>query len=157
MLEGIVRTLEIDQARALDVTKKGFSTMTELADELVRSQGLSFSAAKKIVGKLVLIAHDEHIPCESIDSALLHRAGLEALGMEVNMPEELLRAALDPVQNVERRNIIGGPSPARVAEMIRLDGQRLEELTDAWKQRREKLTRASDQLEALVDAMVAEE
>ena len=77
--------------------------------------------------------------------------------MEVNMPEELLRAALDPVQNVERRNIIGGPSPARVAEMIRLDGQRLEELTDAWKQRREKLTRASDQLEALVDAMVAEE
>ena len=105
----------------------------------------------------LVLAGNKNRLAQSIDSALLHRAGLEALGMEVNMPEELLRAALDPVQNVERRNIIGGPSPARVAEMIRLDGQRLEELTDAWKQRREKLTRASDQLEALVDAMVAEE
>ena len=34
LLEGIVRTLEVDRERALDMTRKGFSTMTELADEL---------------------------------------------------------------------------------------------------------------------------
>ena len=56
LLEGIVRTLEVDRERALDMTRKGFSTMTELADELVRSQGLSFAAAKKLVGRLVLLA-----------------------------------------------------------------------------------------------------
>lgn len=33
--------------RALDMTRKGFSTMTELADELVRSQGLSFAARQE--------------------------------------------------------------------------------------------------------------
>lgn len=157
LLEGIVRTLEVDREHALDITRKGFSTMTELADELVRSQGLSFSAAKKIVGRLVLIAHEEHIPCESIDSALLRRAGQESLGVEIDMPEALLHAALDPVQNVGRRSIIGGPSPARVAEMIQMGTRKLEELTDTWKRRREKLTQASGQLEALVDAMIAEE
>ena len=73
------------------------------------------------------------------------------------MPEALLHAALDPVQNVERRSIIGGPSPARVAEMIQMGTRKLGELTDAWKRRREKLTQASGQLEALVDAMIAEE
>ena len=41
--------MEVDRERALDMTRKGFSTMTELADELVRSQGLSFAAAKKLV------------------------------------------------------------------------------------------------------------
>lgn len=30
LLEGIVRTLEVDRERALDMTRKGFSTMTEL-------------------------------------------------------------------------------------------------------------------------------
>lgn len=48
--------------------------------------------AKKLVGRLVLLAHEEHIPCEAIGRDLLHRAGLEALGVEVDMPEELLRA-----------------------------------------------------------------
>lgn len=47
LLEGIVRTLEVDRERALDMTRKGFSTMTELADELVRSQGLSFAARQE--------------------------------------------------------------------------------------------------------------
>lgn len=36
-------------------------------------------------------------------------AGLEALGVEVDMPEELLRAALDPVQNVERAALSEAP------------------------------------------------
>lgn len=157
LLEGIVRTLEVDRERALDMTRKGFSTMTELADELVRSQGLSFAAAKKLVGRLVLLAHEEHIPCEAIGRDLLHRAGLEALGVEVDMPEELLRAALDPVQNVERRSLIGGPSPARVAEMIQWGGGRLKELDSQWKSRGDRLKRASSRLEELTDALIREE
>lgn len=157
LLEGIVRTLEVDRERALDMTRKGFSTMTELADELVRSQGLSFAAAKKLVGRLVLLAHEEHIPCEAIGRDLLHRAGLEALGVEVDMPEELLRAALDPVQNVERRSLIGGPSPARVAEMIQWGGGRLKELDSQWKARGDRLKRASSRLEELTDALIREE
>ena len=136
------------------MTRKGFSTMTELADELVRSQGLSFAAAKKLVGRLVLLAHEEHIPCEAIGRDLLHRAGLEALGVEVDMPEELLRAALDPVQNVERRSLIGGPSPARVAEMIQWGGGRLD---SQWKARGDRLKRASSRLEELTDALIREE
>ena len=33
LLEGSVRTLEVDRERALDMTRKGLSTMTELADD----------------------------------------------------------------------------------------------------------------------------
>ena len=73
------------------------------------------------------------------------------------MPEELLRAALDPVQNVERRSLIGGPSPARVAEMIQWGGGRLKELDSQWKARGDRLKRASSRLEELTDALIREE
>ncbi len=156
LLEGIVRTLEVDKERGLQMTRDGFSTMTELADEMVRSMGLSFSAAKKIVGRLVLIAHDEHIPCDSIDSALVKRAAKEAMDLDLDMPEEIIRGALDPVQNVERRNIEGGPSPAQVSRMI-ADGERtLETLTAAWKEEQAKLDAASAKLEAMAEAMAKE-
>jgi len=156
LLEGIVRTLEVDKERGLQMTRDGFSTMTELADEMVRSMGLSFSAAKKIVGKLVLIAHDERIPCERIDSALVKRAAKEALNLDLDMPEELIKGALDPVQNVERRNIEGGPSPAQVTKMI-ADGEKiLAALTADWKGEQAKLTQASDRLEALAQAQAKE-
>ena len=44
LLEGIVRTLEVDKARALQVTADGFSTVTDLADAMVQHHDLSFSA-----------------------------------------------------------------------------------------------------------------
>lgn len=152
LLEGIVRTLEVDKARGLQLTREGFSTMTELADEMVRSMGLSFSAAKKIVGRLVVIAHDERIPCEAVDSALVRRAAREALDLELDMPGALIQAALDPVQNVERRNVTGGPSPAQVERMIADGETALEALIAAWKGERAALDAASARLERLAQA-----
>ena len=152
LLEGIVRTLEVDKARGLQLTREGFSTMTELADEMVRSMGLSFSAAKKIVGRLVVIAHDEGIPCEAVDSALVRRAAREALDLELDMPGALIQAALDPVQNVERRNVTGGPSPAQVERMIADGETALEALIAAWKGERAALDAASARLERLAQA-----
>lgn len=152
LLEGIVRTLEVDGERGLQLTREGFSTMTELADEMVRSMGLSFSAAKKIVGRLVVIAHDEKIPCEAVDSALVRRAAREALDLELDMPGALIQAALDPVQNVERRNISGGPSPAQVERMIAAGEKALEALIAAWKGERAALDAASTELERLAQA-----
>ena len=118
LLEGIVRTLEVDKERALQVTRDGFSTVTDLADEMVKSMGLSFSAAKKIVGRLVLIAREEGRICTEIDTALVRRAAKEALNIDLEMPQELIRNALDPVENVNRRHLVGGPSPQRVQQTV---------------------------------------
>lgn len=156
LLEGIVRTLEVDRERGLQMTRDGFSTMTELADEMVRSMGLSFSAAKKIVGRLVVIAHDEHIPCDHIDSALVRRAAREALDLDLDMPQELIRGALDPVENVARRNVEGGPSPAQVSRMIADGSVQLDRLTALWKEQAAKLSDASAKLEAMAESRAKE-
>ena len=109
LLEGIVRTLEVDRERALDMTRKGFSTMTELADELVRSQGLFFAAAKKLVGRLVLLAHEEHIPVRQLAGTSCTGRAWRRFGVEVDMPEELLRAALDPSRMWNAAALSGAP------------------------------------------------
>lgn len=154
LLEGIIRNLEVDVPRALEVVRSGFSTVTDLADEMVRSMGLSFAAAKKIVGRLVVIAHDESIACTQIDTALVARAAKEVLDIDLNMPQELITNALDPVQNVTRRHIIGGPSPERVQETID-NGQAQVEQLKAWRLAEEsRLQSVEDTLVSMAEDVV---
>ena len=154
LLEGIIRNLEVDVPRALEVVRSGFSTVTDLADEMVRSMGLSFAAAKKIVGRLVVIAHDEGIACTQIDTTLVARAAKEVLDIDLNMPQELITNALDPVQNVTRRHIIGGPSPERVQETID-NGQAQVEQLKAWRLAEEsRLQSVEDTLVSLAEDVV---
>ena len=140
--------------RALEVVRNGFSTVTDLADEMVRSMGLSFSAAKKIVGRLVVIAHDEGIACTQIGTALVARAAKEVLDIDLNMPQELITNALDPVQNVTRRHIIGGPSPERVQETID-NGQAQVEQLKVWRLAEEsRLQSVEDTLVSMAEDIV---
>ena len=157
LLEGIVRTLEVDKDRALEVTKCGFCTVTDLADTMVKNCGLSFSAAKKITGRLVVIAHDEGISIDDVDSALVARAAKETLDLDLQMSEEWIRHALDPVENVRRRTVPGGPSPERVQEMIDDGYKKLDAFNADWTGKKARLEQASKDLYALADAVVKEE
>lgn len=156
LLEGIIRTLEVDKDRALQVTRDGFSTVTDLADEMVRSMGLSFSAAKKIVGRLVLTAQAEGVACTQIDTALVKRAAKEALNIDLEMPQELITNALDPVQNVMRRTIIGGPSPERVQQMIGAGQKELDQFGRRWQSEKERLAAVEEKLLTLAESIAAE-
>lgn len=153
LLEGIVRTLEVDKKRALEVTKCGFCTVTDLADEMVKSYGQSFSAAKKIVGRLVTMAHEEGVSVDEINSAMVDRAAKETLGIALSMSEDSIRHALDPTENVNRRTVAGGPSPERVQEMIDLGWKQLEELKCDWQAKKEADEKASENLMKLARSL----
>ncbi len=155
LLAGIIRTLEVDKQRALAVTKCGFCTVTDLADEMVKSCGQSFSAAKKITGRLVSIAHEEGFSVDEIDSRLVDQAAKEALGIELHMSEESIRHALDPEENVQRRTVEGGPSPQRVQEMIDAGWKAVEEAWQNWQEKKQQDKDASKHLHSLAQAMAA--
>ncbi len=156
LLEGIVRTLEVDKERGLEVTKCGFCTVTDLADEMVKSQGLSFSAAKKIVGRLVTIAHAENISVDEVDSSLVARAAREALNIELNMDNDLIRHALDPRENVSRRDLPGGPSPHRVQDMIDNGWRKVAELEALWQEKVRADQAATQKLMEMAASIAAE-
>jgi len=157
LLEGMIRTLEVDRERALKVTADGFSTVTDLADKMVMSYGLSFSATKKIVGRVVVNADREKLSVHDIDPAYVDRAAEEVLGIKVGMTQEDIKNALDPVENVRRRTIPGSPSPAAVQEMIDAGYEYVEKAEADWRGKRAAIEEAKEKLYKLACAMTEEE
>ncbi|MCQ2554845.1 MAG: argininosuccinate lyase [Clostridia bacterium] len=156
LLEGIVRTLEVNKERSLQVTADGFSTVTDLADKMVSDYGLSFSAAKKIVGKVVVRAYETGKTVHDIDSAFIKNIAKEVLDIDIDMKEDDIKHALDPYENVVRREVIGGPSPVRVQENIDKGYALVEELDKKWNETRDRLFASKKALFETADRLVAE-
>jgi argininosuccinate lyase len=138
VMAGVVSTLTPIRERMMSYASKGFSTMTELADTLVRNHGLSFRQAHDVIASTASRAISEDKTAEEITVEMIEEAAIEGLGREIGMSEEELRLAIDPLENVRRRKAIGGPAPEEVKRMI--DDRRAklgrEELMHAKRRRR---------------------
>lgn len=87
---------------------ENFISVTELADTLVRSNGLSFKLAHAIVADCVAAATSSDQP---INHAMLQAAAQSRLGHELDMSEDALATALSADNFVRVRSIHGGPAP----------------------------------------------
>ena len=90
---------------------EGWTTLTELADTLVREHGLPFSKAHAITAKM--IAASERTPELSL-SAVLAEASAGVIGASLRYTEERLREVLSPRHFVSVRATWGGPAPETV-------------------------------------------
>ncbi|MFR0903437.1 MAG: hypothetical protein ACLSFO_07005, partial [Anaerovoracaceae bacterium] len=87
---------------------------------------------------------------------LVARAAKESLGMELEMDDTLIRHALDPWENVSRRDIPGGPSPERVQDMIDQGWKKIEEISAGWQEKVQADKDASQHLMALAKSIAAQ-
>ena len=107
------------EARAGD----GWTTLTELADTLVRDHGLPFKTAHAIAGRLV--GGRQRDPSRSL-AELLNDATTELLGAPLAYSEEQLAHILSPRHFVEIRRTLGGPAPEETARAAAVSRQQLE-------------------------------
>jgi argininosuccinate lyase len=112
-----------------------FLTVTELADTLVRSAGLSFRQAHQLVARTVS-ACGEDDRTETILEAL-EAAAVAVLGSPLAVKESELRTALDPEHFVRIRKIAGGPAPEPMEAALRTATER-QALHEAWIEQRSK-------------------
>jgi len=117
-MAGIISTLEINREMMARRALEGFSTMTELADEMVRSKGLAFRQAHHIVGVTTLMAIEAGKRADEVTGKMIDAAAREVIGEPLGLDEDTVRRALDPVENVRIRDVIGGPAPGEVRRMI---------------------------------------
>jgi argininosuccinate lyase len=106
MMEGMVRTMKVNKEMMASKSVMGFTTATELADTLVRVTGIPFRTAHQIVG--VLARGEEEIHLQEIDAV-----ANKVLGIKLStkgLTEEIVYEALDPISNIKKRNVIGGPA-----------------------------------------------
>ncbi|HIQ32792.1 MAG TPA: argininosuccinate lyase [Methanothermococcus okinawensis] len=111
MVEGMLRTLKVKRERMRELAEGNYSTATELADTLVRECNISFRSAHGIVGEAVRRAIEEGRDLVDVMEEVLKKYNL-------TLEREKIERALDPMENVKVRKVIGGPAPEEVKRAI---------------------------------------
>ncbi len=114
IMEGTIKTLKVHPDVLAAQSTTGFTTATELADTFVRETGIPFRTAHQIVG---MLAKDGEKPTlEDIDSVSETVLG-ESLSSK-GLTETMVKEALSPILNINRRKILGGPAPAEMQNYL---------------------------------------
>ncbi|HXX39421.1 MAG TPA: argininosuccinate lyase [bacterium] len=153
-MAGIVSTLVVKPDVMARRAAEGFSTVTELADQIVRHADLSFRQAHHIVGLTTLEAVKTGKKADEITGAMLDAAAEKVIGRPLGLDDQVAKKALDPSENVRIRSTIGGPAPDEVRRMIEVRHAVLAEDQDRLGQRRGHLTRAAEELRDAVTAII---
>jgi argininosuccinate lyase len=131
LLAGFIRAARVDEARVRRHIDESCITATELADSLVRVEGLSFRQAHEVVSRLVrgMLERGERFP------TVPHTAFVEAFAAVVGRPPRLgeadLRRYTTPEHFVAVRTLPGGPAPGPLGAS--LTGYRTElDAARAW-------------------------
>lgn len=153
-MTGVVRTLEPNKVQMLRYAAQNFSTMTDLADMLVRESGIDFREAHEVISRVVNTAIEQGKTADQIDLAMINQAARAQLGHSLDISAGAVSEALDPARNVARRDGIGGPAPSAVKKMIATGKVQIDEEQARLTDRRLKVASASAELDRAI-AMVS--
>jgi argininosuccinate lyase len=133
LVAAAMRDAQFDVEKMRARAEGNFITVTELADTLVRDQGLPFSRTHSIASRL--IAKIRQNPDGAV-APMLAEVSKDVTGRAIEYPEDRLRKILSPAHFVEIRKTLGGPAPEVTAAAIEVSRAALEQ-DRAWLQQRE--------------------
>jgi argininosuccinate lyase len=131
-----VRGMEFDVARLAARAAEGGTTLTELADHLVRDRGISFRTAHAIAGRL---RAEQQVRPDAAVGAALTAASSELLSEPVRYSDDEVAHITSARHFVEVRQTLGGPAPGETLRALD-ESRALLETDRAW------LTRTSEAL-----------
>jgi len=117
-VEGMVRTMRVDESAMRLGAMGGFTAATDLADYLA-GKGMPFRNAHEVVGRLVL-------ECERRDIRLQDLSADELSAFAPEFGSDAIEA-IDIDRVVARRMSVGGTAPERVSEQVDLAVRTLDE------------------------------
>ena len=143
MALGMIRTVKIKKEKMKSATGTGFMTATELADTLVRTTGIPFRTAHHIVGS---IAKTGKTPSPGdLDELSLKITGARL--SDLGLSKEDIKIALDPIENVRKRAVTGGPAPAETGRQAAMLNSMLAGIGNEIRSIRQKVNTASEELD----------
>lgn len=145
-----VKTLKVNKERMLAAAQSNFCTVTELANYLVRHDGVSFRAAHEVVAMLVdyMLTHGKK--ANEIQREEVASICREMLGKETSLTPEQVGMALDPALNARSKKARGGTAPEEVMFQLGVIGRAIAEDERVLAARREQVANAKALLEKTV-------
>lgn len=151
LLSSVLLTMEVDKEKLLKRAKDSFANVTELADTIVRIDGLSFRQAHHIVSSSIKeLMNGENKSLSALTLDLLNIQAKSIVGKPSSLTEEQLKECLSPEYFIQIRSLPGGPSPGRMTESIKARLHEQKEITNWLLDRREHLLLAKEQVEAII-------
>jgi argininosuccinate lyase len=145
LVAAALTTAEFDAARLEARAGDGWTTLTELADTLVREHRLPFKTAHAIAARLV--GGRQRDPARPL-AEILAEASAELLGTPLTYSEAELAEILSPRHFVEIRRTLGGPAPEETARAAGVSRQQLEADQRSWSSATAALVKAEQALAA---------
>lgn len=155
LIAGVLEEAEFNTERMASAANSNFLSVTELADTLVRSLGISFHAAHQIVSAAVRqisaqgTGYDPDAMTELVSTAISNMTD-----QAWKLPPEQIRSALDPQNFVDVRSLPGGPALSalepeilRAREQVRTERKELQT-------KQERLGTAHKELRAEVERLI---
>jgi argininosuccinate lyase len=116
LFAGVMRSAEVDRERMCRRAHGSFLSVTELADTIVREEGIGFTRAHRLVTAAVRGIDPEDAPERLVTE--LERLAPKIVGRELSKPREVWSRALDPIHFVAVRTVPGGPAAEAVRSQI---------------------------------------
>lgn len=148
----LVVTMDVNKKKLLNRAENSFANVTELADTLVRSEGISFRQSHSIVSKCikVLLAHGEE-SLASLTWGLANTQSKLVTGKELTISEEDFYNALKPEFFVRVRTLLGGPSPVTMQASLDQAKEKAHDFYE-WVDKKEAIiTDAEKQLTSFIE------
>ena len=123
----VIETLQVNVDHLRDRATAGFTTVTELADTLVRQCKLPFREAHGIVSALVSYALAKDLAPDDLTVGTLRELAKSDFDLDVELSEDLLKEALDPRAFVEARSLPGGAAPQATSQVLEQQGLRIKQ------------------------------
>jgi len=150
LVAAAMRGADFDAGKLASRAGEGGTTLTELADTLVRDHGLPFRSAHAIAAMLLKARTED--PQASLSGAL-GRASHAILGQALTYTEEQLQTIMSPRHFVQVRTTHGGPAPEETARALAVSREVLTRDRAAFQARRDHLASADALLRARVAAL----
>jgi argininosuccinate lyase len=152
-LQEVLGSLLIRTDILRDKVDGDFSTMTELADTLMREADVPFRIGHHVASELTTYGREHGIVPKDLPFSEVDRIFREATGEPIPLTEEQVARALDPAEFIYGRRGFGGPQPESMQLLISSQKAHLEDV-EAWTlEQRQAIANASAMLEEAAEAL----
>jgi len=142
LLGDAITSVQFQKERMKDMVRRGFSTISELAEAIRSKSRLPYRVVHRLCGQTVSMMIEQKKTAEQIDRNVLNevagRLGLPA----VDLSDAEIRRAVDPVEFIRSCDGVGGTAPAEGRRMLDDRRARLQRLGDEQAARRQTIVRA---------------
>lgn len=151
----VIDSLIVHDERMAELLRGSWCTASNLADIVVRETGLSFRQVHHIVARVVRNCIAQNVLPSQVTGVLLSQAALETVGLELQLPDEIIRSALDPARFVETRITEGSVGYSEIMSMLKQAEEECSSTRQWAIEARASLSRGQQKLNEAVDRITS--